>query len=87
MPCQYSPADMNRPGICKWGRSPSLSCCCTLAPIGPPLAAAGVLFATAPVLSNTPLLGHLFGLDGRCTAMLVVSTSLAFFPISAVLAA
>lgn len=59
----------------------------TLVPtVEPALMVAGVLFAGAPMMSIYPILGQRFGLEGRCAAALVVSTSLAFFTISALVA-
>lgn len=57
-----------------------------LAPIDPQLMVAGVLFASTPVMSIYPILGQRFGLEGRSAAALVVSTCLAFFTISALVA-
>lgn len=57
-----------------------------LAPIDPQLMVAGVLFASTPVMSIYPILGQRFGLEGRSAAALVVSTCLAFFSISALVA-
>jgi hypothetical protein len=57
-----------------------------LAPIDPQLLVAGVLFASTPVMSIYPILGQRFGLEGRSAAALVVSTCLAFFSISALVA-
>lgn len=57
-----------------------------LAPIDPQLMVAGVLFASTPVMSIYPILGQRFNLEGRSAAALVVSTCLAFFSISALVA-
>lgn len=57
-----------------------------LAPIDPQLMVAGVLFASTPVMSIYPILGQRFNLEGRSAAALVVSTCLAFFTISALVA-
>lgn len=54
--------------------------------IDPLLMVAGVLFASAPMLSVFPILGQRFGLEERCAAALVGCTVLAFFSISALLA-
>lgn len=54
--------------------------------VEPQLMVAGVLFASAPMMSIYPILGQRFGLEGRCAAALVVSTSLAFFTISTLVA-
>lgn len=61
-------------------------CFWLLAPIDPQLMVAGVLFASTPVMSIYPILGQRFGLEGRSAAALVVSTCLAFFTISALVA-
>jgi predicted permease len=59
----------------------------TLVPaVEPALRVAGVLFASAPMMSIYPILGQRFGLEGRCAAALVVSTCLAFFTISTLVA-
>ena len=57
-----------------------------LAPIDPQLMVAGVLFASTPVMSIYPILGQRFNHEGRSAAALVVSTCLAFFTISALVA-
>lgn len=54
--------------------------------IDPLLLVAGLLFASAPMMSVFPILGQRFGLEERCAAALVACTVLAFFSISAVLA-
>ncbi|WP_341795313.1 AEC family transporter, partial [Ectopseudomonas toyotomiensis] len=54
--------------------------------VDPMLMVAGVLFASAPMLSVFPILGQRFGLEERCAAALVGCTVLAFFSISALLA-
>jgi len=54
--------------------------------IDPLLMVAGVLFASAPMLSVFPILGQRFGLEERCAAALVGCTVLAFFSISGLLA-
>ena len=54
--------------------------------IDPLLMVAGVLFASAPMLSVFPILGQRFGLEERCAAALVGCTVLAFFSISVLLA-
>ena len=54
--------------------------------VDPLLMVAGVLFASAPMLSVFPLLGQRFGLEERCAAALVGCTVLAFFSISVLLA-
>jgi malonate transporter len=50
------------------------------------LMVAGLLFASAPMMSVFPILGQRFGLEQRCAAALVGCTVLAFFSVSAVLA-
>lgn len=54
--------------------------------VDPLLMVAGVLFASAPMLSVFPILGQRFGLEERCAAALVGCTVLAFFSISGLLA-
>lgn len=54
--------------------------------VDPLLMVAGVLFASAPMLSVFPILGQRFGLEERCAAALVGCTVLAFFSISVLLA-
>ena len=54
--------------------------------VDPMLMVAGVLFASAPMLSVFPILGQRFGLEERCAAALVGCTVLAFFSISGLLA-
>lgn len=54
--------------------------------VDPMLMFAGVLFASAPMLSVFPILGQRFGLEERCAAALVGCTVLAFFSISGLLA-
>jgi len=54
--------------------------------VDPLLMVAGVLFASAPMLSVFPILGQRFGLEERCAASLVGCTVLAFFSVSALLA-
>lgn len=49
------------------------------------LLVAGVLFASAPMLSIYPILGQRFGLEERCAAALVGATVLAFVTISALI--
>lgn len=59
----------------------------TLMPgVDPLLTVAGLLFASAPMMSVFPILGQRFGLEERCAASLVGCTVLAFFSVSAVLA-
>ncbi|UFQ97138.1 AEC family transporter [Pseudomonas wenzhouensis] len=54
--------------------------------VDPLLMVAGLLFASAPMMSVFPILGQRFGLEQRCAAALVGCTVLAFFSVSAVLA-
>jgi predicted permease len=54
--------------------------------VDPALMVAGLLFASAPMMSVFPILGQRFGLEERCAAALVACTVLAFFSVSAVLA-
>jgi len=54
--------------------------------IDPLLMVAGLLFASAPMMSVFPILGQRFGLEERCAASLVGCTVLSFFSVSAVLA-
>ncbi|MNJ00847.1 hypothetical protein D3C73_1602890 [compost metagenome] len=53
--------------------------------IDPPLKVAGLLFASAPMMSIYPILGLRFGLEERCAASLVAATVLAFLTISALI--
>lgn len=53
--------------------------------IEPHMLVAGVLFASAPMLSIYPIMGQRFGLEERCAAALVGATVLAFFTISALI--
>ena len=46
---------------------------------------AGLLFASAPMMSVFPILGQRFGLEERCAASLVGCTVLAFFSVSILL--
>lgn len=50
--------------------------------IEPQLKVAGLLFASAPMMSIYPILGLRFGLEERCAAALVAATVLAFVTIS-----
>jgi predicted permease len=59
---------------------------CLLPPGDPQLMVAGVLFASTPLMSIYPILGQRYGLESRSAAALVVSTSLAFFSMSALVA-
>tara|TARA_R100001244_G_scaffold101215_4_gene75450 strand:- start:4357 stop:5304 length:948 start_codon:yes stop_codon:yes gene_type:complete len=51
--------------------------------VEPQLLVAGVLFASAPMMSIYPILGQRFGLEERCAAALVAATVLAFITVSA----
>ncbi len=51
----------------------------------PGLKTAGLVFASAPMLSIYPILGQRFGLEERCAAALLVSTVLSFATISLLL--
>lgn len=53
--------------------------------VDPTLMAAGVLFASAPMLSIYPILGQRFGVDGRCAAALLLTTAVSFVTISTLL--
>ncbi|TBU87097.1 AEC family transporter [Phytopseudomonas dryadis] len=53
--------------------------------VDPVMKAVGVLFACAPMLSIFPILGQRFGLQDRCSATLLVATSLSFLTISVAL--
>lgn len=59
-----------------------LLCFQLLPPTDPMLKVAGVLFASAPMMSIYPILGQRFGQEGRCAAALVACTVLAFGSIS-----
>ena len=54
--------------------------------IDPTLKIAGVLFASAPMMSIFPILGQAYGQEQRCAASLLAATTLAFFTISSVIA-
>jgi malonate transporter len=54
--------------------------------VEPQLMVAGLLFASAPMMSIYTILGQRFGLEQRCAAALVAATVLAFFSISGLLA-
>lgn len=59
---------------------------CLLPDVEPTLMVAGLLLASAPMMSVFPILGQRFGLEERCAASLVACTVLAFFSVSALLA-
>lgn len=46
---------------------------------------AGLVMASAPMMSVYPILGQRFGVEGRCAAALVITTLASFFTISALL--
>jgi len=50
--------------------------------VDPVLMVAGVLFASAPMLSVYPIFGQRFGVEGRCAAALLFTTLMSFFTIS-----
>ncbi|MDV7211972.1 AEC family transporter [Azotobacter beijerinckii] len=50
--------------------------------VDPVLMVAGVLFASAPMLSVYPIFGQRFGVEGRCAAALLFTTLMSFFSIS-----
>jgi malonate transporter and related proteins len=50
-----------------------------------PLAAAGVVFASAPMITIYPVIGQRFGLGGLCAAALLVTTAAGLVTITAVL--
>ncbi|MBA1276085.1 AEC family transporter [Stutzerimonas azotifigens] len=54
--------------------------------IDPTMRLAGILFASAPMLSVYPLFGQRFGFEERCAAILVTATALSFFTMGGVLA-
>jgi malonate transporter len=54
-------------------------------PSDPTLQAAGVVFASVPMLSNYPILAHKYGFEGFCAAALLLATVLSFVTISAIL--
>ena len=54
--------------------------------VEPQLMVAGLLFASAPMISIYPILGQRFALEERCAAALVTTTVLAFLSISGMLA-
>ena len=53
--------------------------------LDPTLKVAGLLFASAPMMSVYPLLGQPFGLEQRCAAALVTATALSFLTMSLLL--
>ena len=53
--------------------------------IEPHMLVAGVLFASAPMLSIYPIMGQRFGLEERCAAALVGATVLAFITVSSLI--
>ncbi|GLK58299.1 hypothetical protein GCM10017624_04560 [Azotobacter vinelandii] len=50
--------------------------------VDPALRVAGVVFASAPMLSVYTVLGQRFGVEGRCAAALLFTTLMSFFSIS-----
>jgi malonate transporter len=54
-------------------------------PSDPTLQAAGVVFASVPMLSIYPILAHKYGFEGFCAAALLLATVLSFVTISAIL--
>lgn len=56
-----------------------------LADIEPAMMTAGLIMASAPMMSVYPILGQRFGLEGRCAAALVITTLASFFTVSLLL--
>lgn len=56
-----------------------------LSDIEPAMMMAGLIMASAPMMSVYPILGQRFGLEGRCAAALVMTTLASFFSISLLL--
>jgi predicted permease len=56
-----------------------------LADIEPAMMTAGLIMASAPMMSVYPILGQRFGLEGRCAAALVITTLTSFITISLLL--
>ena len=56
-----------------------------LPPIDPALSVAAIVVASAPMLSVYPIFGQRYGHPELCTAALMVSTTLSFFTISALI--
>lgn len=56
-----------------------------LSDIEPNMMLAGLIMASAPMMSVYPILGQRFGLEGRCAAALVLTTLTSFFTISLLL--
>lgn len=50
-----------------------------------PIMLAGMVMASAPMMSVYPILGQRYGVEGRCAAALVVTTLASFFTISVLL--
>lgn len=55
-------------------------------PMDPAMRSAGILLASSPMFSIYPLLGQRYGMQGRCSAALLMATIASFFTISVVLA-
>lgn len=53
--------------------------------LDPTLKVAGLLFASAPMMSIYPILGQQYGLEQRCAAALVAATALSFLSMSLLL--
>lgn len=53
--------------------------------VEPAMMLAGLVFASAPMMSVYPILGQRFGVEGRCAAALVITTLTSFFTISLLL--
>lgn len=56
-----------------------------LADIEPAMMTAGLIMASAPMMSVYPILGQRFGLEGRCAAALVMTTLASFITVSLLL--
>lgn len=56
-----------------------------LADVEPAMMTAGLIMASAPMMSVYPILGQRFGLEGRCAAALVITTLASFFTVSLLL--
>lgn len=56
-----------------------------LGSVEPSMMLAGLVFASAPMMSVYPILGQRFGFEGRCAAALVITTLTSFFTVSILL--
>jgi predicted permease len=54
-------------------------------PVDPPLFAAALIYASAPMLSIYPIIGQKYGHEGMCAAALLAATAASFLSVSALL--